>query len=108
VLPERARDVAAGMYFSLALGLSGRVYAFGWNRQGQLATGDRDDRRMPVRVASLEKVRAIAAGQAHAAALTDQALVGWGSNVAGQLGTAAQEQLVPTQLLATNARGRHV
>ena len=42
-LPEQAQGVAAGMYFSLALGRSGRVYAWGWNRQGQLGTADPGD-----------------------------------------------------------------
>ena len=101
--------VAAGMYFSLALGNSGTVYAWGWNYLGQLGVGDRDDRRAPTKVPGVSRVRAIAAGQAHAAALADGALYGWGSNAEGQIGAAAREQQHPLQLLAvtTSERGRH-
>jgi alpha-tubulin suppressor-like RCC1 family protein len=72
-----------------------------------LGLGDRDDRRRPTRIADLAGVRAIAAGQAHAAALAADALYGWGSNAAGQLGAAATEQPRPLELLATQMRGRN-
>ena len=109
-LPERAQAVAAGMYFSLALGNSGHVYAWGWNHLGQLGLADADDRRRPARIPELSHVRFIAAGQAHAAALASGALYGWGSNADGQLGAAAKEQRRPTPLLATATaqRGRDV
>ena len=109
-LPERAQAVAAGMYFSLALGNSGHVYAWGWNHFGQLGLADGDDRYRPARIPDLSQVRSIAAGQAHAAALASGALYGWGSNADGQLGAAAKEQRRPTPLLATatTQRGRHV
>jgi len=100
-IPERAQAVAAGTYFSLALGNSGRVYAWGWNRTGQLGQGDREDRRTPTQVRGLAGVRAIAAGQAHGAALAANGLYAWGSNAAGQLGAAAAEQNLPLQLLVT-------
>jgi alpha-tubulin suppressor-like RCC1 family protein len=40
-------------------------------------------------------VQAIAAGEMHAVAVDKQALYGWGSNEAGQIGRAAQQQLIP-------------
>jgi len=97
------------MYFSLALGNSGQVYAWGWNSQGQLGLADPDDQPTPTRVPGLTRVRAIAAGQAHAAALGAEHLYGWGSNAAGQIGAAALEQRHPAQLLATSplTRGRN-
>ncbi len=98
-LPERAKAVAAGMYYSLALGNSGRVYAWGWNRQGQLGLDDREDRSVPATIEALAGVIAIAAGQAHAVALARGGLFGWGSNAAGQLGDANLEQARPHQLL---------
>jgi len=107
-LPERVQAVAAGMFFSLALGNSGRVYAWGWNRHGQLGLGDREDRRRPEPIPDLARVRAIAAGQTHAAALASNALYAWGSNASGQLGAAALEQQRPHRILATQERGRHV
>jgi alpha-tubulin suppressor-like RCC1 family protein len=45
-------------------------------------------------------VRSIAAGETHAAALTAGALIGWGSNAIGQLGTAERKQLSPTPFFA--------
>jgi alpha-tubulin suppressor-like RCC1 family protein len=107
-LPEPARAIAAGMYFSLALGASGRVYAWGWNSQGQLGLGDGVDRAQPTAVPGLARVRAIAAGQAHGIALDDTHLHGWGSNAAGQLGAAERTQRAPARLLAVMplARGR--
>jgi alpha-tubulin suppressor-like RCC1 family protein len=104
-LPERAEAVAAGMYFSLALGESGHVYAWGWNSRGQLGLAGRHDRFQPTPVPGLANVAAIAAGQAHAAALTSTALVGWGSNAAGQIGAAAMEQHQPFALLAASIKG---
>ncbi|MFO1306200.1 MAG: hypothetical protein U1F54_20940 [Burkholderiales bacterium] len=106
-LHERAQAVAAGMYFSLALGTSGRVYAWGWNHHGQVGTGDEDDRRAPVAVDGIEHVRRIAAGQAHVAVLAADGLYGWGSNAAGQIGGAAKEQREPHLLLATREVATH-
>ena len=54
------------------------------------------------RVPGLANVRAIAAGQAHAAALATGHLYGWGSNAAGQLGAAERVQRHPTPLLAVS------
>jgi alpha-tubulin suppressor-like RCC1 family protein len=51
-------------------------------------------------VPGLTAVRAIAAGQAHAAALGAKHLYGWGSNDAGQIGTAERRQRRPYSLLA--------
>jgi alpha-tubulin suppressor-like RCC1 family protein len=100
-LPERAQAVGAGMYFSVALSNSGRVYAWGWNHHGQVGVPGEDDRRRPTLVDGIAGVRAIAVGQAHVAALAADGLYGWGSNAAGQLGDAAKEQRRPHQLLAT-------
>ena len=43
----------------------------------------------------LVQVQAIAAGELHAVAVGKQALYGWGSNEAGQIGRAASQQLTP-------------
>jgi alpha-tubulin suppressor-like RCC1 family protein len=103
-LPEPAAAVAAGMFFSLALGESGKVYAWGWNARGQLALQGRHDRFLPVRVPDITDALAIAAGQAHAVALTASSLLGWGSNAAGQIGSAEIEQRHPFRLVATSSK----
>ena len=66
----------------------------------QLGLNDSADRRVATRVPGLARVRSIAAGETHAAALTAGALIGWGSNAIGQLGTAERKQLSPTPFFA--------
>lgn len=85
--------VAAGRDFSLALAADGAVHAWGANDYGQLGDGTTRYRASPAVVHRIEgKVRAIAAGNAHALALTDGgAVVSWGWNFHGQLGTGTRE-----------------
>ena len=65
-------------------------------------TGIERQRRPPRAdaVPGLERVRSIAAGETHAAALTAGALIGWGSNATGQIGAAERLQLAPTPFFA--------
>jgi len=83
------------------------VYAWGWNHHGQLGVADEQDRQRPAAVQGIPRVRAIAAGQAHVAALARDGLYGWGSNAEGQLGIAAKEQRRPHLLLATREPRAH-
>ena len=94
-MPEKITALAAGTHFSLALTESGNVYAWGWNGFGQLGVNDTLPRSAPTKVLGLAQIQAIAAGEMHALALGKQALYGWGSNEAGQMGRAAQQQLTP-------------
>jgi alpha-tubulin suppressor-like RCC1 family protein len=94
-LPEKITALAAGTHFSLALAESGNVYAWGWNGFGQLGVNDTRARSIPTKVPSLQEIKAIAAGEMHALAIGQRALYGWGSNEAGQIGRAAQQQLTP-------------
>lgn len=94
-MPEKITGLAAGTHFSLALTASGNVYAWGWNGFGQLGVNDTRPRSVPTKVPGLQGVQAIAAGEMHALAIGQRALYGWGSNEAGQIGRAAQQQLTP-------------
>lgn len=80
--------VAAGTDFTLALRSDGSVWAWGNNASGQLGDGTTATRQTsPVAVTGLANVSAIAAGSAHAVALTSSGAVWtWGSNSSGQLG----------------------
>ena len=100
VFPEKIIVIAAGMHYSLALSVSGRVYAWGWNGFGQLGLGDLKSRNTPTLIPNLSGVRAIAAGESHALAIGKGELVGWGSNESGQLGKAAARQMTPNAFLA--------
>jgi alpha-tubulin suppressor-like RCC1 family protein len=100
-------SVAAGTSHSLALTLSGQVYAWGLNASGQLGDGTMVDSPSMVAVSmpAGAVVSSIATGAAHSLALTSggQVFV-WGSNVFGQLDSALVDTLpvdsdVPVQPL---------
>jgi len=69
------------------------VYVWGWNSLGQLGATDAADRHEPTLVPGLDAADAIAAGEAHACALTPSGLWGWGSNASGQIGAGGRTQL---------------
>lgn len=80
--------VAAGVHFAFAV-RGGRVLAWGDNAFGQLGNGATDSAATtrPVAVQSLNKVKEVAAGCYHAAALREDGTVWtWGRNTDGQLG----------------------
>jgi alpha-tubulin suppressor-like RCC1 family protein len=121
--PGVITQIAAGNDYSLALAtdLSGMpgVWAWGYNRNGQLGDGHTlIDRPLPDRVVGpggeghLTKVSAIAAGDFHCLALrgTDHTVWAWGHNGFGQLGdgTNVPQSTEPVQaviapLLGPNA-----
>jgi alpha-tubulin suppressor-like RCC1 family protein len=88
-LPRPARAIAAGEDFTLALLVDGTVYAWGGNDTLQLAQPSSVAAKpLPVPVAGLANVRAIAAGGWHAMALgADGTVRTWGDNSYGELGT---------------------
>eukprot|EP00824_Muranothrix_gubernata_P009636 TRINITY_DN22338_c0_g1_i1.p1 TRINITY_DN22338_c0_g1~~TRINITY_DN22338_c0_g1_i1.p1 ORF type:complete len:803 (+),score=170.56 TRINITY_DN22338_c0_g1_i1:3-2411(+) len=88
---ENVIRVAAGVWHSMALTDSGRVFTWGCNLNGQLGrrTTNEDPEGVPALVSSLdhENVIAIAAGDFHSMAITDRGhLYTWGHNGDGQLG----------------------
>jgi alpha-tubulin suppressor-like RCC1 family protein len=87
-LRSGVQAIATGDYFSCALTDEGAVKCWGLNRYGQLGDGTTRDRHAPVAVAGLSSgVVAIAAGSAHACALTSVGAVRcWGYNGLGALG----------------------
>lgn len=83
--------VSGGAYHALALDNNGDVWATGYNYWGELGVADLTDRNVFTAVSGIEgNVIAIAAGDAHSLALTDDGKV-WatGSNGSGQLGRSA-------------------
>ena len=86
-------QLAAGNSQSMALASDGTVYTWGWNQYGQLGNGTTTNSRIPVAVVTTgtplagKVVSQIAAGNAHALAMTDDGTVyTWGWNQYGQLG----------------------
>jgi alpha-tubulin suppressor-like RCC1 family protein len=103
-------QVAAGGAFCLALKSDGSVLAWGHNTAGELGDGKPGtDASTPVPVRGLgagSEVIAIAAGGAHAIALTKKGeVLAWGANNKGQLGdgTAPTNQSTPVIALQGKA-----
>lgn len=96
-------SVAAGNQHSLALDNSGNVWAWGANNCGQLGTGDKTERKTPVKIGSLSGIIAIAANGDHSLALKNDGTVwAWGRNDYGQLGnTLKSESNTPIQVEET-------
>ena len=82
--------VAAAAHHSLVVTRQGELYAFGFNKNGRLGTGNDQHAPLPVKIqASLNKkhVTFVAAAENHSLAVTKDGMVyGWGSNRFGQLG----------------------
>jgi alpha-tubulin suppressor-like RCC1 family protein len=96
------KGIAAGGNHSLALKTDGTVWAWGFNSNGQLGDGTREDRLSPVVVGGLEEIELIAAGSFHSLAVrSDGAVFAWGFNFWGQLGIGqfSLDSPVPTRVL---------
>lgn len=79
--------IAAGYAQTLGLKSDGTVWAWGWNKYGQLGDDTDTDRTSPVQVSGLSGVTAIVGGWHHSLALkSDGTVWGWGDNWGGQLG----------------------
>ncbi|TWP07909.1 hypothetical protein EUA76_02430 [TM7 phylum sp. oral taxon 350] len=86
-------QIAAGANHNMVLTSDGAVYTWGWNQYGQLGNGTTTNSRIPVAVVTTgtplagKTISQIAAGNAHALAMTDDGTVyTWGWNQYGQLG----------------------
>jgi alpha-tubulin suppressor-like RCC1 family protein len=83
----------------------GNPWAWGWNKFGELGTGDTVERDSPVPVAGVTEVIAVAGGGAHSLALkADGSVWGWGSNARGALGdgSAVAERHIPVRAQIDN------
>jgi alpha-tubulin suppressor-like RCC1 family protein len=107
--------IAAGAYHSLAVRSDGTVWAWGYNRFGQLGDGTILNRTAPVQVPGLSEVVAVAAGGLHSLAVrSDGTVWAWGNNSAyGQLGDGTTtDRTAPVQVqglseVVTVAAGYH-
>ena len=84
---EGVSEIAAGSNFALVL-VHGEVKAWGDGAHGQLGNGEEKESEMPVPVAHLTNIIAIAATEEDGYALDSSGRVwAWGSNKQGELGT---------------------
>ena len=85
-IPEKIVHTAGGIFHTLAISRTGKLYAMGGNNFGQLGTGNKRSSAFPTRVKDLDpyNIIKIAAGN-HSAALTDRGEVFvWGTGVFGE------------------------
>ena len=94
--------VAAGGAHTLARSADGgSVWAWGDNSRGQLGTPGLASSALPLRVAGLPRVDAIAAGTHHSLALGDDGSVwAWGGNSHGALGDGSRNDRAAPQRVA--------
>ena len=97
--------VAAGALHTMALGVNGRLWAWGSGYHGKLGLGDTNNRLVPTLVGAEEvfggsQVRTIACGNVHTLAVTEAGeLWAWGRGAQGRLGlNDGQDRLVPTRV----------
>lgn len=92
----------------VAAGASGRVALWGYNYQGQLGNGTRDDSEVPTPldrsgVLAGKAVTAISSGGNHSCVLADGKVYCWGDNTYGQLGNGSNDMsLVPVPVNTDN------
>lgn len=102
---------------SFALAADGTLYGWGNNSNGQLGTGDQDERLVPTVIEALsdESVVAISAGVTHTLVLTAKGEVyGFGSNVDNQVSPSEERRVIeptlveglPNDIVAVTGEGR--
>jgi len=84
-------QVSAGFFYTVALKADGTLWAWGWNKYGQLGDGTTVDRYIPVQIGTDRDWSQVDAGPfSHTLALkADNTRWAWGSNFRGQLGDGA-------------------
>ncbi|KAL1539021.1 Ultraviolet-B receptor uvr8 [Salvia divinorum] len=102
--------VAAGAEHTAAVTEGGEIYGWGWGRYGNLGLGDRDDRLLPAKVATVEgeKMVLVACGWRHTISISSSgSLFTYGWSKYGQLGHGDfEDHLIPHKLEAL--RDHHI
>ncbi len=85
------KEIVTSDRHNLALKEDGSIWAWGFNRYGQLGDGTNTDRNIPVQVAGVTGNVKLATGLDHSLVLKDDATIwAWGRNVIGQLGNGTK------------------
>ncbi len=93
-----ALEVSCGAEFACARMTTGEVYCWGRNDFGQLGPNVSNTAQSASVVTGLSFATGIAAGAAHACAITDRDLRCWGDNSRGQLGASSTASMSATPL----------
>ena len=105
-IPSGMKQVCANETASYALDVSGKVWSWGSNFQGQLGRqSDTVLNQPPAKIETLPKITHLATGKNHTLALSDKGEVwAWGANTAGQLGQGNLNSLSkPARVLINTA-----
>jgi len=91
--------VSAGSHHVVALKKDGTLWAWGFNKKGQLGDGATANKTSPVQIGKDSRWVAISAGGMHSLALKlDNTSWSWGGNDHGQLGDGARsDKTTPVQ-----------
>lgn len=83
----KVKQIVAGSFHTVALKEDGTLWAWGYNRSGQLGVGIKTGSSEPVQVKGIEGIKAVAAGVDHIVVVKEDGSV-WtcGDNKHGQLG----------------------
>eukprot|EP01029_Cantina_marsupialis_P007445 TRINITY_DN18269_c0_g2_i1.p1 TRINITY_DN18269_c0_g2~~TRINITY_DN18269_c0_g2_i1.p1 ORF type:complete len:1058 (-),score=253.66 TRINITY_DN18269_c0_g2_i1:105-3278(-) len=110
--PEPMKKVCCGQQHSLLLSKSGKVYACGQGKRGQLGTNIVDDRFSPVIIPSLKNIKVIdiACGDSHSLVLLeDGRVMAFGAGESGQLGNSdSSDAFVPVPVNMPESEEHHV
>eukprot|EP01132_Coremiostelium_polycephalum_P007896 gene7896-9715_t len=106
-LNESSKLISCGFSHSLIVNDKGELYSFGWNGNGQLGIGNKNDQSIPIKVNYFsdvigEKVVQVAAGRAHSGCITESGrLFMWGNSLKGKLGNGStkNDELLPIEIL---------
>jgi alpha-tubulin suppressor-like RCC1 family protein len=100
--------LSGGCNHSVVINRIGQIFTFGYNGYGQLGHGDTDRRHSPTVVRSLQglQVIAVAAGQHHTMALTnDGSVFTWGIGTYGVLGHGDEKNSTVPRVIGNLSRG---
>jgi alpha-tubulin suppressor-like RCC1 family protein len=108
-LPSAATMITAGPSHTCAVVMDGSMWCWGNDEYGQLGDGSvvkgaaDKGKATPVKVAGLENVTLMAAGERHTCAMADKVVYCWGDNSRGQLGNGTTESsAVPQAVTSLN------
>eukprot|EP00897_Mesotaenium_endlicherianum_P004127 jgi/Mesen1/3742/ME000204S03010 len=80
-------QISGGWRHTVALDTQGTLYAWGWNKFGQVGVGNNEDHNSPQEVKIGERVVQVSCGWRHTICLTERSNVfSWGRGTSGQLG----------------------
>ena len=94
------KKVGSGHWYSLAIDEQGNLWAWGYNRNGQLGDGTTTDSSIPIQIKEGTKFKEVSAGVSYSLAIDEQGnLWAWGYNRNGQLGDGTTtDSSIPIQI----------